>query len=780
MKVKTRFGLVAALACVGLLFTSCEKETPKPVKSFHVQCTQDDAKYTVNGLEETYKVGKTVSFTITENDPENYAVTGVTSAQAEVQTVGELSYQFTMPEADVSLTVGTKAVDKYSVTPSTDDVIIGNQITFLLKLGVTEVINVTIEKTESETKECTIEENKVTFAEEGTYHLKFYDGDRHKNAIDDYTVSVRDYVHGETEDDPLTVEEAIAIGHTLDITWNEKVDGKTVWHYGGVSSVKYYVKGMVTYVKPYTDAEMDQYKNITVDLGDFQVYQVQYKTPAEYTVLKTIEVGTELTVHTKLMNFGGKNTQKANGTVETYKLAPEYPSITNVDNSTLQEIVLDRSEIRMTTTGEDVTLVATLHPNTGDTISWRSDDEQVATVVDGVVHAVGVGSTKVYAYVGDVEADCSVTVSDVELVFRQLDLYELQEGVDYVLAAKDDQGFAYAVDDVASNYYVKTSRTASEASHVRIVKDDTKLKIQLGDHYLGYQYSESHHNILREDFGSEKIVSFDLDNTSFRLHFAGANTPSTELYLSFYSNNMSYAAVDKTNPEFSIYGYAEPVAITSVELSATEASIYVGNTFPLSFTYSPKNGTLKTAVYSSSTANASVDPDTGLITGASEGGATITLLVNGNVSATCAVTVSNAPSGQVTKEFVANDYAAANNITSNGTKILSKNLSIDGVASFDVDGFDASKGNTGKMYKGNQTNKWAIRLYSGESAGITVKLAEGYTLVSVTININLNKDSLYDLGTDMSLTVANNQATYSVPNNAALYSVSVTYATANA
>ena len=673
MKVKTRFGVLTALACSALLLASCQiggGNQPQPKPSFHVVCSSDDAKYTVNGLADTYKVGVTVSFTITENDSENWKVTGVTSSQVTVTTVSALSYSFTMPENDVTLTVQTREVDRYSVVPSSSDIKTGDQVTFLLNLGAGEVLDMSIEKAEGETKNCTITGNKVTFNESGTFHLKFNDNERTKVAIADYEVVVRAPVHGETEDDPLTVEEALTIGHTLAITWTSKDGDTTVWHYGDHTDIKYYIKGIVTEVKEYSA----QNKNITCYLGDLQVYRTRYKNNEEYAILATVEVGTEIVVYTRLMNFGGQNTAMANGTVETYSDATtsDYPSIRSVNNTVLQSIVLSQTEARLVVGQADLQLTATLQPNTGATVTWTSSDLDVATVTSaGAVHAVANGQADITASAGGKTATCHVIVSATEQVFRALAPSEVQEDTDYYLCANDGQ-LAYAKDAVAATYYVGTTRTESEASIVRVIKSDTKFIIKLGNSYLGYQYSESHHNILRESSStSDKIVKFEYDSASFRLHFSGGDSDATELYLNFYSNNMSYTKTSNSNPEFSIYGWADVVAVTDVALSASSKTVTVGNSFTLTYAISPRNGTVKTAVFASSATAKATVTQAGVVTGVEAGSANITLTVNGTIVKTCAVTVEAAPTGLVTKEVT----------------LIGKNFTIDGkVATYTSDG----------------------------------------------------------------------------------------------
>lgn len=79
-------------------------------------------------------------------------------------------------------------------------------------------------------------------------------------------------------------------------------------------------------------------------------------------------------------------------------------------------ISLSESAIALDTLNETVTLVATLTPsNTTDELSWASSDENVATVSDGVVTCVGVGSATITATCGTQTATCAVT-SEITMV----------------------------------------------------------------------------------------------------------------------------------------------------------------------------------------------------------------------------------------------------------------------------------------------------------------------------------------------------------------------------
>jgi uncharacterized protein YjdB len=88
------------------------------------------------------------------------------------------------------------------------------------------------------------------------------------------------------------------------------------------------------------------------------------------------------------------------------------------------------------------------------------------------------------------------------------------------------------------------------------------------------------------------------------------------------------------------------VAVTSVTLSPTTASLNVGGTQQLTPTVLPANATNKSVIYSSNNTAVATVNTAGLITAVTNGTATITVAtVDGNKTSTCVVTVSTPPSG---------------------------------------------------------------------------------------------------------------------------------------
>lgn len=83
-------------------------------------------------------------------------------------------------------------------------------------------------------------------------------------------------------------------------------------------------------------------------------------------------------------------------------------SATLTASSGSRTISLNKATITMVE-GSNDTIVATARP-VGSIVTWDSDDETVATVNNGVVHAVGAGTATITATNDDVSAECEVTV----------------------------------------------------------------------------------------------------------------------------------------------------------------------------------------------------------------------------------------------------------------------------------------------------------------------------------------------------------------------------------
>lgn len=92
-------------------------------------------------------------------------------------------------------------------------------------------------------------------------------------------------------------------------------------------------------------------------------------------------------------------------------------TVTFANGTQCTGIVLNVDEASLGAVGEMVKLTATLTPaNTTDSVVWTSSDRTIATVADGVVTAMGVGTVTITATCGMVSASCEVTCTN-ELVY---------------------------------------------------------------------------------------------------------------------------------------------------------------------------------------------------------------------------------------------------------------------------------------------------------------------------------------------------------------------------
>ena len=102
--------------------------------------------------------------------------------------------------------------------------------------------------------------------------------------------------------------------------------------------------------------------------------------------------------------------------------------------------------------GETKTLTATIEPAEAEaTVEWSSSDEAVATVSEGVVTAVAVGSATITAKAGDVSATCEVTVIQPEL-FGAID-GDFSEWEDVKGVTEGNHTFKVAYDDYFVYFY---------------------------------------------------------------------------------------------------------------------------------------------------------------------------------------------------------------------------------------------------------------------------------------------------------------------------------------
>lgn len=83
-----------------------------------------------------------------------------------------------------------------------------------------------------------------------------------------------------------------------------------------------------------------------------------------------------------------------------------------MDSVPCTSITLSDDTVEFTGIGETKELTAIIEPyNTTDEIIWSSSDENVVTVVNGLVECVGVGTATITAVCGEESAECSISAT---------------------------------------------------------------------------------------------------------------------------------------------------------------------------------------------------------------------------------------------------------------------------------------------------------------------------------------------------------------------------------
>ena len=168
-------------------------------------------------------------------------------------------------------------------------------------------------------------------------------------------------------------------------------------------------------------------------------------------------------------------------------------------SSSVTSITLNESTLNMTVGGADVTLTATVDP-AGATVSWSSDNEAAATVADGVVHAVAMGTAIITAKAGDKSATCEVTVTPslstpltVEVITKgTITVVNAQAGMQY----STDGGVTKKSISYANPYTLNDGNDFSVGTKVEFYGDGTTITRYAGTQIGGTAQVKVYGNIM--------------------------------------------------------------------------------------------------------------------------------------------------------------------------------------------------------------------------------------------------------------------------------------------
>ena len=269
-------------------------------------------------------------------------------------------------------------------------------------------------------------------------------------------------------------------------------------------------------------------------------------------------------------------------------------------------VTLDKTTLNLMT-GETAVLTAAAQPeNTTDTLTWTTGNEAVATVADGVVTAVGVGSTVITAACGSVKAECAVTVTASPLTVSV-------------------GGKACALTRVGGEDGTKYRAVLPYGSNVTIHVADASFLL-VTDKKSNYLNDAGVNPFTLTAAELETTLLTDKDEKPF--------TPAENSKVAYLSIMDAMAG---TTYELYLELTREVTPATGVTLDQTELTLTAGKTASLKATVQPEN-TTDTIVWSSSKEEVAT-VENGIVT-AKAAGETVITATCGTVKAECAVTVT--------------------------------------------------------------------------------------------------------------------------------------------
>ena len=269
-------------------------------------------------------------------------------------------------------------------------------------------------------------------------------------------------------------------------------------------------------------------------------------------------------------------------------------------------VTLDKTTLNLMT-GETAVLTAAAQPeNTTDTLTWTTGNEAVATVADGVVTAVGAGSTVITAACGSVKTECAVTVTASPLTVSV-------------------GGKACALTRVGGEDGTKYRAALPYGSNVTIHVADASFLL-VTDKKSNYLNDAGVNPFTLTAAELETTLLTDKDEKPF--------TPAENSKVAYLSIMDAMAG---TTYELYLELTREVTPATGVTLDQTELTLTAGKTASLKATVQPEN-TTDTIVWSSSKEEVAT-VENGIVT-AKAAGETVITATCGTVKAECAVTVT--------------------------------------------------------------------------------------------------------------------------------------------
>lgn len=347
-------------------------------------------------------------------------------------------------------------------------------------------------------------------------------------------------------------------------------------------------------------------KEATISISNDGInYQVvkdmldEVKASASATNLKLIEATFAPTTYVRVAfgnNFTGKHTRFSFSSMSFYadeNCVELDPPVVEIP---VESVAISPTSVEQLTVGDEITFQSSVLPidATNKDLTWTSSNENVATVVNGVVSAVGAG-------------ECLISAKSANNVVSN----------EVVISVKEKEQLKI------ENQYIATWKG-------RDLYDDVDALLEITEQSLTIKINDSTYTL---DL---------LEKNEYREYvFADSEDNSLTIKMNNYSKlDVTGNVGDYLFAQSDADGFAKYVPLTGISASAGKTTLEIGETTTISVSYTPYTTTeSKTATYTSSDKNVATVSSTGQIKAVGAGNCTITVTV-GKFHAEITITVN--------------------------------------------------------------------------------------------------------------------------------------------
>ena len=666
-------------------------------------------KVTLDKTSVTLRAGEsaTLTATVSPDDATDKTVTW-TSSNEDVATVSNgvviankvgtatITAQAGDKTATCNVTVDATPVTSVTLDKTKASLKVNETVTLMATVKPDDATDKTVTWTSSDESIATVKDGVVTAHKLGTAIVTAKSGDKTATCIITVEATPVTSITLNTANASLRVKESVTLKATVS---PDDATDKTVTWTSSNASVATVNDGVVTAhtlgTATITAKAGDKTATCNITVVATPVTSVTLnKTSASLKVKETViltatvkpDDATDKTVTWVSSNEGiasvkdGVVTALKIGTaIITAKVGDKMATCTvTVEPTPVTSVTLDKTSASLKVKGT-VTLKATVNPSdaTDKTVTWSTSNASVATVKDGVVTALKIGTATITAKAGDKTATCAITVEATPVTSITLDkttaTLEEKETLTLKATVAPDDATDKTVTWTSSNASVATVKdgvvTAVKAGTATITaKAGEKTatcavtvkaaavpvtRLTLSTEYVSLKVNEAvtiKANVY-PDNATDKTVTWTSSNTSVATVKDGVVTAVKvgTATITAKAGTLSKTCTVNVTPA--------TVAVTGVTLDKTSASLKVDETVTLTATVSPSDATEKTVTWSSSNSAVATVKD-GVVTAVAVGTATITAKA-GDKTATCTVTVTSATVA-VTRLTLSTEYVSLN------------------------------------------------------------------------------------------------------------------------